>query len=116
MARVDESPSAIAPTPQVGARRLAKLVAKDSPGGSLELPVSFGVARPQPAGQLAANDFVHGQAVTAALEYLQARFPKESEWVEKLSYIYLVKGDSGRAMSVLEPLITGGARGAYGGP
>ncbi len=42
----------------------------------------------------------------SALEYLQGRYPQEPQWIERLGFLYLLKGDSQRAETVLEPLLT----------
>jgi len=47
--------------------------------------------------------------LVAALEFLQGKYPKDPKWVEKLGYIYLLKGDSKRAENILEPLLEGGS-------
>jgi exosortase len=40
-----------------------------------------------------------------ALEYLKDRFPRNSEWVQYLGHVYFQKGETRRALAVLEPVI-----------
>lgn len=41
-----------------------------------------------------------------ALEYLNEHFPKESEWAQYLGQVYFQRGDSSRALTILDPLIS----------
>jgi len=45
----------------------------------------------------------------SALEFLQSKYPREKEWVERLGYVYLIKGEGRRAENVLSPLLEGGS-------
>ncbi len=40
-----------------------------------------------------------------ALEYLKEQFPRETEWAQYLGQVYFQKGDTSRALTILEPLI-----------
>ncbi len=40
-----------------------------------------------------------------ALEYLQQRFPEDTQWAERLGFVYFEKQDTRRALSVLGPVI-----------
>ncbi|MDA0577551.1 MAG: hypothetical protein O3B24_05575, partial [Verrucomicrobia bacterium] len=40
-----------------------------------------------------------------ALEYLKTKFPKNPEWGQYLGHLYFQQGNSGRALTVLEPLL-----------
>ena len=41
----------------------------------------------------------------SALEYLRKEFPKDTEWAEHLSHVFFQKGDTQRALSILEPVM-----------
>ena len=41
----------------------------------------------------------------SALEYLRNEFPKDTEWAEHLSHVFFQKGDTKRALSILEPVM-----------
>jgi len=40
-----------------------------------------------------------------ALQYLRERFPRNTEWTERLGQAYFLEGDARRALSVLSPLV-----------
>ena len=44
--------------------------------------------------------------LVTALEYLKEHFPKDPEWVQYLGHLYFQRGDSQRALTLLEPLIS----------
>ncbi|MFT5240903.1 MAG: exosortase/archaeosortase family protein [Kiritimatiellia bacterium] len=43
--------------------------------------------------------------MVSALEYLRKEFPKDTEWAEQLSHVFFQKGDTKRALSILEPVM-----------
>lgn len=64
---------------------------------------------PQPFYQMLVNlNFVDGSLdrdMVAALQYLQKEFPQDTRWAEQLGLVHFRQGDSGRALSMLAPIV-----------